>query len=225
MSKQFKILLIAGHGGNDPGVVANGYKESNLTREFVGLLKSKLSEYAMVDVYDANRNAYNDFKNGYIPITTQYNYALEIHFNAYNTKAHGCEIYVTSREKGITVEQAIVNNLSKYFTNRGVKRNNFLVIERIKDKGISSALLEVCFMDNKNDLNTYINNKDSIATLVTNGIVSEFGLTKKANYHIVKKGDTLYSIAKKYNVSVQHLVSLNGIKNPNLISIGQKIYI
>ena len=45
--------------------------------------------------------------------------------------------------------------------------------------------------------------------------------TKK--YYIVKKGDTLTSIAKKYKTSVKQLVSWNKIKNPNLIRVGQKI--
>lgn len=43
--------------------------------------------------------------------------------------------------------------------------------------------------------------------------------------YIVKKGDTLSSIAKKYGVTVSDLVAWNGIKNPDLIRVGQKIYI
>lgn len=43
--------------------------------------------------------------------------------------------------------------------------------------------------------------------------------------YIVKKDDTLSSIAKKYNTSVSKLVQLNKIKNPNLIMVGQKIKI
>jgi LysM repeat protein len=38
-------------------------------------------------------------------------------------------------------------------------------------------------------------------------------------------GDTLYSIAKKYNTTVDELVKLNNIKNKNLITVGQKIYL
>lgn len=41
--------------------------------------------------------------------------------------------------------------------------------------------------------------------------------------HVVKKGDTLYAIAKKYGTSVNSLVQLNGIANPNRIYVGQKI--
>ena len=38
----------------------------------------------------------------------------------------------------------------------------------------------------------------------------------------VKKGDTLYSISKKYNLNVQELKEFNGLKN-NTIYIGQKL--
>lgn len=45
-------------------------------------------------------------------------------------------------------------------------------------------------------------------------------------YYIVKKGDTLGAIARKYNLALNKLLGLNpDIKNPNLISIGQKIRI
>ena len=45
---------------------------------------------------------------------------------------------------------------------------------------------------------------------------------KVNNYHVVKKGDTLYSIARKYNLSVTKLKSMNGLKS-NIISIDQKL--
>lgn len=44
-------------------------------------------------------------------------------------------------------------------------------------------------------------------------------------WYTVKKGDTLTKIAKKYGVTVDYLVELNNISNPNLIYSGQKIRI
>lgn len=41
--------------------------------------------------------------------------------------------------------------------------------------------------------------------------------------YTVKKGDTLSGIAKQYGTTVAKLVELNGIKNPNLINVGQLI--
>ncbi len=43
------------------------------------------------------------------------------------------------------------------------------------------------------------------------------------NYYTVQRGDTLSGIARRYGVTVQYLVNLNGITNPNLIYPGQLI--
>lgn len=43
--------------------------------------------------------------------------------------------------------------------------------------------------------------------------------------YIVKKGDNLTKIARRFGTSVRELAEINGIKNPNLIFTGQKIRI
>lgn len=43
--------------------------------------------------------------------------------------------------------------------------------------------------------------------------------------YIVRYGDTLSQIAIRYNTTVQNLVNLNSIKNPNLIYVGEKLRI
>lgn len=50
--------------------------------------------------------------------------------------------------------------------------------------------------------------------------------TNKNTYYVVKKGDTLYSIARRYRTCVRRLAKINGIITPNLIYPGQilKIY-
>ncbi|MBU4226945.1 LysM peptidoglycan-binding domain-containing protein [bacterium] len=45
------------------------------------------------------------------------------------------------------------------------------------------------------------------------------------NMHIVKKGETLWSIAQEYNLSVDLILATNNIANSELISIGQQIEI
>lgn len=45
------------------------------------------------------------------------------------------------------------------------------------------------------------------------------------NMHIVKKGETLWSIAQKYNLSVDLILATNNIANSELISIGQEMKI
>jgi flagellum-specific peptidoglycan hydrolase FlgJ len=42
--------------------------------------------------------------------------------------------------------------------------------------------------------------------------------------HVVKKGDTLYALSRKYYVSVDQLMQMNNLKNANL-SVGQKLMV
>lgn len=218
-----KILLIAGHGAGDSGALGNGYKECDLTRELVNLIAPKLRNYATVDVYDQNRNAFKDVQNGKFNVG-KYDYALEIHFNAYSDKnAHGSEMFVTTTETGITVEQAIMKNMKRYFTLRdndsifdGVKRTNFLVIKTLKNKGISGALLETCFITNENDMKVYQGNKKGIADDIVSGIVAGFGLKKKE----VKETEE-----QKHQRLVRENAKQYGMKVPTSIRKGQRFWI
>jgi hypothetical protein len=49
------------------------------------------------------------------------------------------------------------------------------------------------------------------------------GSTTSQKTYTIKKGDTLSKIAKKYGTTVDKLVKLNGIKNKNIIRVGQII--
>lgn len=46
--------------------------------------------------------------------------------------------------------------------------------------------------------------------------------SKKANTYVVKKGDTLYSIAKKFNVTIEKIVAINSLNSTDL-AIGQQL--
>lgn len=43
--------------------------------------------------------------------------------------------------------------------------------------------------------------------------------------HVVKQGDTLYSIARAYNTTIGNLLRFNKVPNPNMIRIGQIIIV
>jgi len=65
-----------------------------------------------------------------------------------------------------------------------------------------------------------------IAILFVTSILAQefFELTNDTTY-TVKSGDTLSSIAAKYGTTVSAICTLNGIKNANLIYVGQKLKI
>ena len=74
------------------------------------------------------------------------------------------------------------------------------------------------------ELNNLKNNNITIGQVlkIKSNIPSE-EVTEK-NYYIVKSGDTLYSIAKKYNTTVDKIKKLNNLKSDNL-SIGMELKI
>tara|TARA_Y100001958_G_C21184723_1_gene513987 strand:+ start:912 stop:1445 length:534 start_codon:yes stop_codon:yes gene_type:complete len=49
-------------------------------------------------------------------------------------------------------------------------------------------------------------------------------ISKDQKFHVVKKGETLYSISKTYNLNIEKLKELNNFSS-NEISIGQKVII
>lgn len=214
-----KILLISGHGNGDSGALGNGYKEADLTRELVNLIVPKLRAYATVDVYNQSRNAFKDCQNGTFNIG-KYDYVFEVHFNAFNGQGHGTECYVTSRENGITVEQEIMKRMGKYFTLRdndsvfdGVKRTNFLVINTVKNKGMSGALLETCFIDNANDMRVYQANKDRIASEITEGIAEGFGLKATNKPTAPSTTNTLYRVRKSWDDTKSQIGAYKDLNN------------
>ena len=72
---------------------------------------------------------------------------------------------------------------------------------------------ELIDLNNLNDLTLQINQKLLIPKK-----------NKDNDTYIVKKGDTLWSIAKKLNVEVNELKKLNNLES-NLLSIGQELII
>lgn len=187
--KDMKILLISGHGAGDPGAVSsiNGvtYQEVDETRKMTAAIKQALGSYAEVQIYPTDRNANEDYKKGTLASVAQfskYDYVLEIHLNAFQAgasdgKTKGVECYVTSAETGITVEETICEKVAAVgLTNRGVKRTNFNVIRAAKSAGVSSALLEVCFIDDPDDMAVYTAYRDEIAAAIADGIREGFGL-------------------------------------------------
>lgn len=182
-----KILLIAGHGNGDPGACACGLKEADLTREVAAALLPKLKTYADVDLFDTSKNMYSYLKNGGTCNFANYDYVFEIHFNAAaadtagNGKTTGTEILIHTTESGASVEEAILNNIAALgFKNRGVKRRSDLRNMNVckKNYGVSYALIEVCFIDDRDDVELYQNKKTEVIDAIVNGIASGFGLAK-----------------------------------------------
>ena len=180
------ILLIAGHGDGDSGATAYNRREDVLAREVVSNVKAALSIYECnVEVFDTAKSAYHELVTlGKSYDFTRFDYVLEVHFNAFRENSDGnitgSEIYVTRAEASVAVEESILKRLATLgFKNRGVKRMNFSVILKAKNQGVSSALLEVCFIDDLDDITLYESRKIQVAQAIAGGIAEGFRLKKR----------------------------------------------
>lgn len=64
---------------------------------------------------------------------------------------------------------------------------------------------------------------DAVQALVEKGVGKPSAPKEEPRYYVVKWGDTLTKIAKTYKTTVNELVRLNNIADPNKIYAGQKI--
>lgn len=93
----------------------------------------------------------------------------------------------------------------------------------------TALLIEYGFIDNPKDRIKLQNNLTNYAEGVVKAVSEYIGVpyslpntTEIGDVYTVQRGDTLYSIARKFNTTVNELVNLNNLTNNNL-SIGQLI--
>ena len=187
-----KLLLISGHGAGDPGATSkiNGvsYREADETRKVTAALTKALAAYCDVTIYPTDRNAYDDYKKGTLAALagfSGYDYVLEIHFNAISAsaadgKTKGVECYIPVGAESDDTETAICKAVAAVgLTNRGVKRYNWAVISKARQSGTRSALLEVCFIDDQDDMAVYKAQFQAIVDAIAGAIAASYNLKKE----------------------------------------------
>lgn len=139
---------------------------------------------------------------------------LELNFILSNN-----DLQVEIRSAKIPFDYSVDNleNGEEIFTNMEIEVLN-------KDFIVQDGGIITCNIDLEITLNSYKTSKlNVIDEIQTNGE------REKEDYsimmYIVKKGDSLWKIAKDYGSTVEDIIRTNGIENENLIMPGQKIFI
>ena len=184
-----KIMLIAGHGAGDCGAVGKydgkTYCERDEARLVVAEVAARLKKAnAEIIVRDPSRNAYTDYKAGKLALP-KLDALIEIHFNALSAsnkdgKTKGVECYIPASETKTGLADALCAAVSRAgLTNRGTKRYNWAVITAAKKNGVNAALLEVCFIDDPDDMSVYTTQFSAICEAIAQAIIVQLGLTVK----------------------------------------------
>lgn len=198
--KMGKHLVICGHGkgqsGYDPGAVNRslGITEADKVREFAQLMA----------VYSGNQIDYITDQNVYDyrslgSIGKGYDSITELHFNAFNGQARGTEILIYAGYQPDALDQKLLAALSSRFTNRGIKKVDWLYNANVAaSKGYNYRLVEIAFIDNNADMAIYEAHKRVLAkefVQAITGQVSAIPSTASSNsqsgarYHL---GDSVW---------------------------------
>ena len=166
----FKQFISAGHNDSDPGAVANGYQENELTKELRNLiLKNGNAKEIIIDRdSESNREYQNRIKPGAGSVV------LDIHFDAGPEKVSGVSAYVNDKDFqnkeslsykfGVHLTDFVSRTLGS--PNRGVKSER---VSQHKKLGIlnlgagCAVLLEVEFITNASAMANYEAKKEILA--------------------------------------------------------------
>ena len=152
----------------------------------------------------------------------------------------GAEV-VYSLKNDSTLAQSVLNNIGeagqikrKVYQRRLPENPNKDYYYILRETGnLEPILIEYGFIDNINDASKLKNNLEDYAEAVVKAVAEYAGydyvkpgeiIDINKEIYIVKRGDTLYSIARDNNISVAELKKINNITN-NTIYIGQELYL
>ncbi|MBU9713713.1 N-acetylmuramoyl-L-alanine amidase, partial [Bacillus tamaricis] len=148
------IVLDAGHGGSDPGAIANGMRESDLVLDISLRTKALLEAQGATVIMTRTRDVYLTLaERAAIGNNSNADIFISVHANAFNGTANGTETFWNNRYAGQnssklahSLQNAVVRKMGT--THRRVAQESFHVIRETR---IPSALLEVGFMDHSGD--------------------------------------------------------------------------
>ena len=233
-----KVVIDSGHGGSDSGAIGNGIIEKNLTLNISKYMYDRLKELGVpvkltrdsdVDLPASERpqRVLDQYGNGKDVIV------ISNHINAGG--AEGAEVIYALRNKD-TLAKKILDELEKqgqlirkYYQRRLPSDYNKDYYYMLRNTPNTEALIvEYGFLDNASDANKLKNNYKKYAEAVVKAVTEYAGYKyvplAGSDYYVVKKGDTLWSIARAYGLTVDKLKSLNNLTSNNL-TIGDSLIV
>lgn len=236
----YKVVVDAGHGGVDPGAVYGGLQEKDLTLRAAKYMYDRFNDLGVPVKLTRSEDETLPKKERVNRILDAFGNRDDVivisnHINAGG--GDGAEVVYALRNKD-TLAKSVLNNIAKegqnirsYYQRRlpSDPTKDYYFIHRETGK-TQPLLVEYGFIDSpKDDIAQLQNNLEDYVEAVVKAVADYIGVPYKApgvsdNVYVVKNGDSLYSIANKFGVSVESLKSINGITG-NLINVGQRLVI
>ena len=170
-----KIGIDCGHtlSGADTGAKGVLRNEEKLTREVGVRVTRKLKSlgHIVISCYKDTCTSLGDSLSYRTNQANNNNVDLfvSIHFNAFNREACGTEVW-TYGGRSFTEATSVLNTIVALgYTNREIKDGSNLYV--LKNTKAKSMLIEVCFCDNKSDMDIY--NAERISDAIVKGITGK----------------------------------------------------
>lgn len=229
---KYKIVIDPGHGGDDPGASGNGIIEKDLvldiSKEMYNIFQSLGVPVYITRLDDSTLspdertklilNAFGNDPNVIV---------ISNHINAGG--GDGAEIIYALRNKD-TLSNLIADEIIATGQNYRKSYQRRLPSDSSKDyyfihrnTGVTEPIIvEYGFLDSSGDDPNLLKSKyKDLANAVVRGVSKYIDLPYQiGEVYIVKKGDSLWSIARAYNTTVDELKKLNNLST-NLLSVGQ----
>ena len=240
-----KIVIDAGHGGTDSGAVGNGIIEKELTLKIASYIADRLRNLGADVTLTRDSDETLDPSERVRRVLNAYGNSKDVlvisnHINAGG--GDGAEVIYALRGTD-RLPNLILNNLKdegqnirKAYVRRLPSDPSKDYYFMLRNTGNTDALIvEYGFLDSKlDDVNQLKNNWQNYAEAVVKAVSEYLNIPYNQNtnssipsadgtYKVVS-GDTLWSIAKKFDTTVNEIKRLNNLSN-NLLKVGTNLIV
>ena len=225
------VIINPQYGGSETGKINNSFIEKNfnldISKVIYNTLKEKGIETSLLRDSDQTISL-QDRLNMINKLVKPNEENILISTTVAEGGSSGAEIIYALKDEDDLASQ-ISNeleisglNVLKYYQLRNPDdtSKDFYAIIR-EPENTESMIISLGYIDNSVDNNYLLNNVEKLGKSIANGI---YNYIKKENIYVVKSGDTLFSIANKFNVTVQAIKNINNLSS-NILNVGQELVI
>ena len=234
----YKVAINPVGGGSDTGLKSGNVLEKNVSLLVSNYIKNRLDELGIENVITrtGDNNISLDERIDFIDSSFGFGDDVIVITNGLSSSSvPGVEIIYALRDSS-----SFAKTLAGQFENSDIDMNKYYQLRMEEDTALDSdyiirntgdsesVIINYASVNNSDDLNKFVNNYEDYGEAVVRAIAiytkNDYVPTSKGDYYTVKKGDSLYSIARLYDVSVEDLKTFNKLTS-NVLSIGQVLRI